>query len=52
MTHSTRSRRSGRAVINDCPGLKYAAREQKELVVVEAIETSEQYGLGFPQELR
>jgi ABC-type amino acid transport substrate-binding protein len=35
------------AVINDCPVSKYAERAHKNLVVVQAIDTNEQYGLAF-----
>jgi ABC-type amino acid transport substrate-binding protein len=38
------------AVINDCPVSKYAERAHTDLVVVEAIDTNEQYGLAFPQD--
>lgn len=37
------------AVINDCPVSKYAERAHTNLVVVEAIDTDEQYGFAFPQ---
>jgi polar amino acid transport system substrate-binding protein len=43
------------AVINDFPTSKYAERSKKELVVVQTIETGEEYGLAFApksQELR
>jgi polar amino acid transport system substrate-binding protein len=35
------------AVINDCPVSKYAERAHKDLVVVQAIQTNEEYGLAF-----
>ena len=35
------------AVINDCPVSKYAERAHKDLVVVQAIQTNEQYGFAF-----
>ena len=35
------------AVINDCPVSKYAERAHKDLVVVAAIQTNEQYGFAF-----
>jgi ABC-type amino acid transport substrate-binding protein len=35
------------AVINDCPVSKYAERAHENLVVVEAIDTNEEYGLAF-----
>jgi polar amino acid transport system substrate-binding protein len=37
------------AVINDCPVSKYAERAHKDLVVVAAIQTNEQYGFAFPK---
>jgi polar amino acid transport system substrate-binding protein len=37
------------AVINDCPVSVYAQRAHKNLVVVAAIQTNEQYGLAFPK---
>jgi polar amino acid transport system substrate-binding protein len=37
------------AVINDCPVSKYAERAHKNLVVVQAIQTNEQYGFAFPK---
>jgi polar amino acid transport system substrate-binding protein len=37
------------AVINDCPVSKYAERAHKNLVVVQAISTNEEYGLAFPK---
>jgi ABC-type amino acid transport substrate-binding protein len=37
------------AVINDCPVSKYAERAHKNLVVVQAIKTNEQYGFAFPK---
>ena len=38
------------AVINDCPVSKYAERAHENLVVVEAIDTNEQYGFAFAKE--
>jgi ABC-type amino acid transport substrate-binding protein len=38
------------AVINDCPVSKYAERAHRNLVVVEAIDTNEQYGLAFAKD--
>jgi polar amino acid transport system substrate-binding protein len=38
------------AVINDCPVSKYAEQSHRDLVVVEAIPTDEQYGFAFQQE--
>jgi ABC-type amino acid transport substrate-binding protein len=35
------------AVINDCPVSKYAERAHKNLVVVQAIQTNEEYGIAF-----
>jgi polar amino acid transport system substrate-binding protein len=35
------------AVINDCPVSKYAEKAHKDLVVVQAIETNELYGMAF-----
>ena len=35
------------AVINDCPVSKYAERAHTDLVVVQAIQTNEQYGIAF-----
>ena len=35
------------AVINDCPVSKYAERAHEDLVVVQAIQTNERYGLAF-----
>jgi ABC-type amino acid transport substrate-binding protein len=35
------------AVINDCPVSKYAERAHKDLVVVQAIQTNELYGMAF-----
>jgi ABC-type amino acid transport substrate-binding protein len=35
------------AVINDCPVSKYAERSHKDLVVVQAIKTNEEYGFAF-----
>jgi polar amino acid transport system substrate-binding protein len=35
------------AVINDCPVSKYAERAHKDLVVVQAIQTNEEYGFAF-----
>jgi polar amino acid transport system substrate-binding protein len=35
------------AVINDCPVSVYAERAHKDLVVVQAIQTNEQYGFAF-----
>lgn len=37
------------AVINDCPVSKYAERAHKNLAVVQAISTKEQYGFAFPK---
>jgi ABC-type amino acid transport substrate-binding protein len=37
------------AVINDCPVSKYAERAHKNLTVVQAIQTNEQYGFAFPK---
>ena len=37
------------AVINDCPVSKYAERAHKDLAVVQAIQTNEQYGIAFPK---
>jgi ABC-type amino acid transport substrate-binding protein len=37
------------AVINDCPVSKYAELAHKDLVVVQAIQTNEEYGLVFPK---
>jgi ABC-type amino acid transport substrate-binding protein len=36
-------------VINDCPVSKYAEKAHKDLVVVSAIQTNEEYGLAFPK---
>lgn len=36
------------AVINDCPVSKYAEKAHEDLVVVQAIQTNEEYGLAFP----
>jgi ABC-type amino acid transport substrate-binding protein len=38
------------AVINDCPVSKYAERAHEDLVVVQAIQTDEQYGFAFPND--
>jgi polar amino acid transport system substrate-binding protein len=38
------------AVINDCPVSKYAERAHKNLVVVQAIQTNEEYGFAFPKD--
>ena len=38
------------AVITDFPVSKYAERSKKDLVVVQTIETGEEYGLGFAKE--
>ena len=38
------------AVINDFPVSKYAERSKKDLVVVQTIETGEEYGLAFAKE--
>jgi flagellin-like protein len=38
-----------KAVINDCPVSKYAERAHKNLEVVLAIPTNEQYGFAFPK---
>jgi ABC-type amino acid transport substrate-binding protein len=38
-----------KAVINDCPVSKYAERAHKDLVVVQAIQTNEEYGFAFPK---
>lgn len=38
------------AVIADFPVTKYAERSKKDLVVVQTIETGEEYGLGFAKE--
>ena len=38
------------AVINDFPVSKYAERSKKDLVVVQTIETGEEYGLSFAKE--
>jgi polar amino acid transport system substrate-binding protein len=38
------------AVINDCPVSKYAERAHEDLVVVDAIQTDEQYGFAFAEE--
>jgi ABC-type amino acid transport substrate-binding protein len=38
------------AVINDFPVSKYAERSKRDLVVVETIETDENYGLAFAQD--
>jgi len=38
-----------KAVINDCPVSKYAERAHKNLAVVLAIPTNEQYGFAFPK---
>jgi ABC-type amino acid transport substrate-binding protein len=35
------------AVINDCPVSKYAERSHKDLLVVQAIQTNEEYGFAF-----
>jgi ABC-type amino acid transport substrate-binding protein len=37
------------AVINDCPVSKYAENAHKDLVVVAAIQTNEEYGFAFPK---
>ena len=37
------------AVINDCPVSKYAERAHKDLAVVQAIQTNEEYGFAFPK---
>ena len=37
------------AVINDCPVSKYAERAHKNLVVVQAIQTNEEYGFALPK---
>jgi polar amino acid transport system substrate-binding protein len=37
------------AVINDCPVSKYAENAHKDLVVVQAIQTNEEYGFAFPK---
>ncbi len=37
------------AVINDCPVSKYAERAHEDLVVVQAIQTNELYGIAFPK---
>ena len=37
------------AVINDCPVSKYAEKAHSDLVVVQAINTNEEYGLAFKQ---
>jgi polar amino acid transport system substrate-binding protein len=37
------------AVINDCPVSKYAENAHKDLVVIQAIQTNEEYGLVFPK---
>jgi ABC-type amino acid transport substrate-binding protein len=38
------------AVINDFPVSKYAERSKEDLVVVDTIETGEEYGLGFAKD--
>lgn len=38
-----------KAVINDCPVSKFAERAHKDLVVVQAIQTNEEYGFAFPK---
>jgi polar amino acid transport system substrate-binding protein len=38
------------AVINDCPVSKYAERSKPDLVVVQAIQTNENYGLAFAKD--
>jgi polar amino acid transport system substrate-binding protein len=35
------------AVVNDCPVSKYAEAAHKDLVVVQAIDTNEEYGIAF-----
>lgn len=37
------------AVINDCPVSKYAENAHKDLSVVQAIQTNEEYGFAFPK---